>query len=511
MNCPVHQREELLFIHNILMHHKDGSVETLLLYECKGCNLFYISTKSLQDGFTRKMNNGKMVKNIYIVSDMRKENKRTVNSKLTQTADQFSCFVNSDGINKNILEVNLYYQKGFGKLCPKCKSRLVNLKIAYSSNGKVKHLFSKKCPSCGNVYMHINNYKRKKECFKVVNSGANEYLNPSLEKSIIVPNNKNLELQNNKNKNEVKSTVIKAIKSNPKNTHASSNVFKINNLVLDKNEIRYLMCELRDTSTGKIITVTITSTNISRSIDNETRILSAGSELGQLCLRAVANDIEVINYTNITYSINRFVRYDIAYVEAYRDKTFKKLFMKTDDYPLDPKQIDKKIVYVYLKMNNTCLRSKHSIENVTMKVSNIRDNRKIDVNVFHCITCGKYFINYEQLKEYIDRKQIPAFKYSIAKGSFDSLNEISELMLYGYTVKEGVLRESERQGILAWILDCNLMSKNQIINNIQYKIDYNGKKESNAKAKLRWEDDLAFVAVYRLNTQARIQGKVVWK
>ena len=351
-------------------------------------------------------------------------------------------------------------------------------------------------------YLHKNNYLTKKEYFSVENKEIINNL--SFEK-----NTSNV-IQKPVNKNE-ENTNVKNVYNSNMNNLGRATISKTTNVILDKDEIRYLMCELFDIRTRKTITITITSSNVSRVIDETHKIITVGSELGQLCLKAVANNIEVINYMNVTYSINRFARYDIPYVETYRDKSFKRLPVKTDEYPMDPKQIDKKVVYVYLKLNNSCLRNKHNVENVTMNVTNIRDNRKINVNVFHCSTCGKYFINYEQLKEYIDKKQIPAFKYSIVKGTNDSLNEMSELMLYGYTVKEGALKEIERQGILAWILDCNLMTKNQIISNIQYKIDYNGKKESNAKAKIKWEDDLAFVAGYRLNTQARLQGKVVWK
>jgi hypothetical protein len=289
-----------------------------------------------------------------------------------------------------------------------------------------------------------------------------------------------------------------------------NNMYGAHKLHLNSGEKLYLMCELRDLDTNTLTKVHITSAYIPRTI-NDDKVEPVGSELGQLCIKSVANDIEIIRFNNKNYNIDRYVRHDVSYVETFKDKSFKNLAFNKEVYPLEPKQIDKKIVYVYYKLNNSCIRNRHNIDNVTMKVTNIRDNHMIDVNVFQCKTCGKYFINYDQLKEYIERKMVPAFKYSIIKGSFDTLNEISELMLYGYTVKEGALSESERHGILAWILKGNLMSKNQIIRNIQYKIDYNGKKESNAKAKVKWEDDMAFVAGYNINTQSKIKGTLVWR
>ncbi len=501
MDCPVHAKEQLLFIHNISMHLIDGSIETLPLYECKKCNQYYISTRSLQNWFSRKLHNGKIVNNYYF--DNKNHNTALNNSQpIPHNKKQPATYEEYAGPGNKKINVYLYNNK-IGKNCTKCYVELIDLKISYPIKKHISHTIGKRCPSCERNYLHVNNYLAKKVCFNAINK---EILSSLLIKDNGSSKNNTVSKSNIK-KNE-KTSQKKASNKLPQKT---LNTFKCNNLILNKNEVSYLMCELLNIRTQRMTTVTITSTTIPRDIDETNRIITVGSELGQLCLKAVANDIEVINYMNVSYSINRFARYDIPFVEAYRDKTYKKLIVKIDEYPLDPKEIDKKVVYVYMKLNNSCLHNKHNIENVTMNVSNIRDNRKMDVNVFHCLTCGKYFINYDQLKEYIDKKQIPAFKYSIVKGTFDSMNEISELMLYGYTVKEGALRENERQGILAWILDCNLMTKNQIINNIQYKIDYNGKKELNAKAKIKWEDDLAFVSGYKINTQARIKGSLVWR
>lgn len=126
---------------------------------------------------------------------------------------------------------------------------------------------------------------------------------------------------------------------------------------------------------------------------------------------------------------------------------------------MEPKEISKKVVYVYMKLNNTCSRNNHSIENVSMNITNILDKSKMTVYVFNCRTCGKYFINCDQLKTLLNKKQIPAFKYSIVHEHNVVLNDVSILMLYGYTVKEGHLSEIQRQGILAWLIDQRIMDK----------------------------------------------------
>ena len=49
--------------------------------------------------------------------------------------------------------------------------------------------------------------------------------------------------------------------------------------------------------------------------------------------------------------------------------------------------------------------------------------------------------------------------------------------MYGYNVKEGELTEKQRQLLLKELIDKGLMTKDQIIRNIQSKVDFNGKKK----------------------------------
>ena len=60
--------------------------------------------------------------------------------------------------------------------------------------------------------------------------------------------------------------------------------------------------------------------------------------------------------------------------------------------------------------------------------------------------------------------------------------------MYGYNVKEGELTEKQRQLLLKELIDKGLMTKDQIIRNIQSKVDFNGKKSGNENAKKRWID-----------------------
>ena len=153
-------------------------------------------------------------------------------------------------------------------------------------------------------------------------------------------------------------------------------------------------------------------------------------------------------------------------------------------------------VYVYFRLTNSCMRDNHQIETVTAKTNNAKNGTPISVNVFHCKSCDKYFINYEALQKYIDKGIYPALKYSLVNDISGSLNDASKLMLYGYNVSEGNLTQLERRSILAWIIDSGFLSKAEIIKDLQFKVRYNGSKAGNEKARKKWQDDIQFVSQY---------------
>ena len=80
-------------------------------------------------------------------------------------------------------------------------------------------------------------------------------------------------------------------------------------------------------------------------------------------------------------------------------------------------------------------------------------------------------------------------------------------MMYGYNVKEGDLTEKQRQLLLKELIDKGLMTKDQIIRNIQSKVDFNGKKSGNENAKKRWIDDIKYVSQYTVGNVQEIHGR----
>ena len=74
-------------------------------------------------------------------------------------------------------------------------------------------------------------------------------------------------------------------------------------------------------------------------------------------------------------------------------------------------------------------------------------------------------------------------------------------------MKEGELTEKQRQLLLKELIDKGLMTKDQIIRNIQSKVDFNGKKSGNENAKKRWIDDIKYVSQYTVVNVQEIHGR----
>ena len=168
-------------------------------------------------------------------------------------------------------------------------------------------------------------------------------------------------------------------------------------------------------------------------------------------------------------------------------------------------------VYVYFSLANACIKNRHAIENVTAKTTNVKNNQPIEVNVFYCELCKKYFINYEALQKYISRGIYPALHYSFNRLDDGMLKDASELMLYGYNVREGNLTMYERRRILEWIIDCGLMTKAEIIRDLQFKVRYNGSKPGNERARQKWQDDIQFVSQYTRGNSRTINATFIFK
>ena len=168
-----------------------------------------------------------------------------------------------------------------------------------------------------------------------------------------------------------------------------------------------------------------------------------------------------------------------------------------------------KTVYVYFRLTNTCVKYKHDIESLTAKTTNAKNGTKIKVNVFHCKACDKYFINYEALQKYISKGVYPSLPYALTNDLSGFLHDASKLMLYGYRVADGTLTTQERRAVLSWIIDSGLLTKAEIIKDLQFKVRYNGSKKGNERAKAKWLDDIQFVSQYVMDNKQTINAAFV--
>lgn len=226
--------------------------------------------------------------------------------------------------------------------------------------------------------------------------------------------------------------------------------------------------------------------------------------LGSKCVDALLKEETSFKYGTYTYEI-----LDSLFLDKVYEQTHKKKSVDARIKTKVPRQYNLsnlKQVYVFYKLNNSCSTKNHDVESVTMKATDFITNREVEVNAYYCKTCNFYFINYEALKGYIERKIIPQFKYRIVGNSIFEMNAVSELMLYGYNVKEGVLTEWERHCILESLIDSGIMTRYEIIRNIESKIDFNGRKKGNEEAKRKWQEDIQHICRYTKGNEREIVG-----
>ena len=232
--------------------------------------------------------------------------------------------------------------------------------------------------------------------------------------------------------------------------------------------------------------------------------------------------LSCIKHNHITYYLSGY-KYEIVETIIVNQDAFKKRLNSLGDRSAEyikentpiiqnNRILDKsKRVYVYFRLTNSCMRNGHEIENVTAKTTNVKNNQPISVNVFHCKQCKKYFINYEALQKYIAKGLYPALQYSFDRVDDGMLKDASELMLYGYNVREGNLTQFERRRILEWIIDSGLLTKAEIIRDLQFKVRYNGNKAGNERARQKWLDDIQFVSQYTRGNNKEINATFIYK
>ena len=94
------------------------------------------------------------------------------------------------------------------------------------------------------------------------------------------------------------------------------------------------------------------------------------------------------------------------------------------------------------------------------------------------------------------------------------VNPESVLHKYGYTVNvNSKLTSSDRQRILKWIIDNNILPKTDVIGYLSIFIDRGKNIPSWHDAVLKWQSDLAYIQEYKSDSQqkANIGPIVKWR
>lgn len=164
------------------------------------------------------------------------------------------------------------------------------------------------------------------------------------------------------------------------------------------------------------------------------------------------------------------------------------------------------ILFVY-KNNKPCHCNKKRQTSISAKYKTMR-GREVILNAQYCSRCNKCFINYSQFKIYQEKYGAilgnirfveQSKKY---KGDFGNLALESVLKLYGYTVNQtDNLKDQERHKILANLVEYDILSKNDIIEYLQYFINRSKNQRKLIIAVRKWKRDLVWIQDYNLEKQ----------
>lgn len=160
------------------------------------------------------------------------------------------------------------------------------------------------------------------------------------------------------------------------------------------------------------------------------------------------------------------------------------------------------------KGNIVCHRHKHPIVCVNATVYGI-NKQKIVINANYCKICKRTFISHFQFSQLKKKHKwlIGDFQYAGCKfdETFSSFSDTSPLMLCGYNVRSGKLSKAQRHSILASIIDCNVLSKSQVIKYLEGFIELNNNRNGLESALEKWQGDLTFIQSYKSALQKQVE------
>lgn len=170
-------------------------------------------------------------------------------------------------------------------------------------------------------------------------------------------------------------------------------------------------------------------------------------------------------------------------------------------------------IYVSSKIN--CDDIGHDTEEMIGHAKNKKTNKEVSFTVTYCYNCDKFYVldviveKLLNMHILIDACLLP----DVGDGSsFGRYDEQSILRANGYTVSSHSRLTTEmRHDILSNIIDCGLMTRNQIIYHLRGLIELRLLQYSKdfSLAISKWENDIEFVATYETPDQLDVYGEII--
>lgn len=134
------------------------------------------------------------------------------------------------------------------------------------------------------------------------------------------------------------------------------------------------------------------------------------------------------------------------------------------------------------------------------------DKHCVPVNVEFCTACGKYFMNYRSYNDYCKQYGPLLLEVEFSRDCdsgddrMSGLARNSILSRCGYHARAEIPR-SQRQAVLAYILESKRAGKSEIKSILSFLMDFNSTKPSMEGTISRWNEDYIFVDNYKLGSQ----------
>lgn len=247
----------------------------------------------------------------------------------------------------------------------------------------------------------------------------------------------------------------------------------------------------------------VTDTN---EVDESQGIITYDFKRARKLIRAYANRESIVNINHNYYLIQRVRKPD----DWQKNKTiYNELYSHVKEREVVDFEVPEYDISqpVYVYYGTTACERTHHIKDYR---GILKYNEKtVELYCDYCYECQEFFMKYKNYEKLLNNYGFFPLRIEFLFDDFpnNSFNrrEKSLLYLYGYSVNgANGLTDRKRQEILAFLMDFEIMSKNEILNHLQMLIDTNGKQYKNRFAVLKWEEDKQFVLNYKLQEHPSI-------